>query len=479
MNFTDWYEIEENSKVLKVNKNIEKLDSYNEEKYDYIFLDGCLENANKIIKSEEPCVDFLKFYKEKLNKNGTLLIAVDNAMGVKYLVGNKSEHCNKIYDSLKKEFKQGELFTKKELDKVIEKLDFKYSRYYYPLPDYKQPNVIFTEEYLPDENNSKINYNIIYNENSLIVQDELNLLKMMIQENKFIEFTNSYIIELSNKEIDKQTKYYSFNNMRKDKYALILKMNDNYVTKIPTNNEAIDHIKKIHENSIKLKELGFNIAEEISDQKQIRSKFIKLELLDKHIVKLIDFNEKEKVYELIDDWYKYISNKLNVNEQGIIKNGFIDMVFENTFYNEEKKEYIFFDQEWYKENIQIKFLLYRAISNLYAHNPKIEKKILKTELFKKYNINENDFKQQEEDFQKEVIDEKKREFYAKQYKYIISSEELLQIIKDVKKLDVDNIELLKAIQNLNEEIKKRDKTIEDLLNKSITYKIKKMIKRIR
>ena len=35
MNFTDWYEIEENSKVLKVNKNIEKLDSYNEEKYDY------------------------------------------------------------------------------------------------------------------------------------------------------------------------------------------------------------------------------------------------------------------------------------------------------------------------------------------------------------------------------------------------------------------------------------------------------------
>lgn len=479
MNFTDWYEIEENAKVLKVDKNIENLDSYNDEKFDYIFLDGCLENANKIIKSEEPYIDFLKFFKEKLNQNGTLLIAVDNAFGVKYMVGNKSEHCNKIYDSLKKEFKQGELFTKKELDKLIENLDFKYNRYYYPLPDYKQPNAIFTDEYLPDENNSKINYNIIYNENSLIVQDELNLLKILIQENKFIEFTNSYIIELSNKEIDKKTKYYSFNNMRKDKYALILKMNDNYVTKKPANNEAIEHIKNIDKNVLKLKELGFNIAEEKSDGNQIKSEFIKLELLDKHIIKLIDLNEKEKVYHLIDDWYKYISDKLNVNEQGIIKDGFIDLVFENTFYDEEKKEYIFFDQEWYKENIQIKFILYRAISNLYAHNPNIETKILKTEIFERYDINESDFKGQEEEFQKEVIDEEKREFYSKQYKYKISSEELLQIIKDVKKLDVDNVELLKAIKDLNEEIKKRDKTIEELLNKSITYKIKKIIKRIR
>ena len=42
MNFTDWYEIEENSKVLNVDKNIENLDSYNNEKFDYIFLDGSL-----------------------------------------------------------------------------------------------------------------------------------------------------------------------------------------------------------------------------------------------------------------------------------------------------------------------------------------------------------------------------------------------------------------------------------------------------
>lgn len=468
MDFTKWYKVKENSKILILDKEKIDIKKYSMEKYDYIYLNGTLENID---------IDMLKSIKQLLNESGTLFIAVDNKNGVKYLVGNKSEHCNKIYDSIKGKFKNGKLYTKNELDKIIKELGFKYFRYYYPLPNYNNPSVIYTDNYLPSKNNSKINYNVIYDEESLIVQDEIDLLKMFTEENKFTEFTNSYIIELSNSPIDEKVKYYSFNNMRKDKYSLILKMTDEYVEKIAENEQAIEHINNINKNSKTLKDLGFNLAEE-ETQGIVKSKLIKFKQLDECIINLLEKNQIENVYQLIENWYKYIEEKLKPNEKGFVQHGFIDMVFENTFYNEQDKEYIFFDQEWYKKNIPIKFILYRAIKNLYAHNPKIENNITQTEILKHYNIKDDEYKIQEEQIQNEVIDTKKQEFYSKQYNYRFSPEEIKQIIKDVKKLDKDNVELIQEIKRLETGIVKKDEIIrqqQENLNKSLFDKVKDKI----
>lgn len=171
--------------------------------------------------------------------------------------------------------------------------------------------------------------------------------------------------------------------------------------------------------------------------------------MDELIVENI--NNKEKVYEIIDKWFKYICAKLLVDKDGFTKYGFLDMVFENTFYDEENNSYIIFDQEWYMDNIHIKYILYRAINNLYEHNPEISKKILKDEMFKRYNLDEQkeEYENREKAFQKEIIDVEKQKLYSKQYEYKISSEEIKQIIKDVKKLDKDNVELLAEVKKLD------------------------------
>ena len=126
--FTDWYKVKANANILILNKEKKEIEQYKNQKYDYIYLNGTLENSKQIINSKNPTVDLIKFFKELLNENGILFIAVDNKIGVKYLVGDKSEHCNNIYDSLKGEFCIGELFSKKELDEIIEKTGFKYKK---------------------------------------------------------------------------------------------------------------------------------------------------------------------------------------------------------------------------------------------------------------------------------------------------------------------------------------------------------------
>lgn len=459
MNFIEWYEVEKNAQVLILDKEIEEIKKYENQKYDYIYLNGTLEYA------KNP-VEFLQEVKLLLKEDGKLFIAVDNKYGVKYLVGNKSQHCEKIYDSLKSNFINGTLFSKSELKEIIKKSGFMYQRYYYPLPNYEIPNVIFTDEYLPEHSNSKINYNVLYDENSLVVQDEVTLLKIMVEQNKFAEFTNSYIIELSDKEISKDVKFYGFNNLRKNKYSLVLKMKNDYVEKYPRSKEAKQHIKNINNNSRCLKELGFEVAEETNEnEEKVKSKFIEWELLDKQIMKAIDNNEIDNAYEMIETWYEYIRERLNPNNQELVKNGFIDLVFENTFYNKETKQYIFFDQEWYEKNVPIKFILYRAINNLYSHNPQIREKIKEEDMFKKYDINSEEFIEKEKKIQKDIIDEEKKKIYSKQYEYRISPEELQQIIKDVKKLDKDNVELIGEINRLENKLLQYEKIIKEEKNK--------------
>ena len=418
--------------------NIEKLE-IESDKYDYVILLGILEYASEIIKEKNSYEKLLCYAKQSLKEDGIALLAIDNRMGVKYLVGNKSEHCEKIYDSVKNVYKTGKMFSLNEINKIIEKVGFDYRKNYYPLPNYKYPNVIYSDELIPEINDSKINYNFIYDEGSLVLQSETILLKQFIRIGNFKEYTNSYLIELSNKKINNDIKYVSYNNMRKDEYSLILKMKNEIVEKTARYPIANKHISAIKENNKKLKELGFQIAEEDIEEEIIKSKFVEKPILDSYIVKLIKQGNILEVYNIIETWYSYITEKLKIDENGNIKDGYIDLVFENTFYDENQNSFIFFDQEWYMENIPLDFILYRAIQNLYAHNKSINNYLQKEEIMNKYNLNNRpEFEELERVLQEKVVDEEKRKFYSEQYKYLISSEEIIKIISDLKKVNKDN-----------------------------------------
>lgn len=444
-----------------------------QEKFDYILMIGTLEYANIIMENKkEPEYELINYCKGRLNPEGTILIAVDNKIGVKYLVGGKSKHCEKVYDSIKNRFNYGKLFSKRELDKLIEKTEIKSKRYFYPLPNYEIPNLIISQEALVKSADSKLNYNYTYEDGSLVVQDEIKLLKQFINNDEFEEYTNSYLIELSNKEIDRKIKYISFNNMRKDKYSLILKMFDEMIEKAPKQEPAKEHILQIKQNIKILKELGFEIAEDEQNQDNcIKSKYMHFKQLDQYIVNQIENNQIDEAYELIDNWYMYIKQRLKPDENGNIEYGFLDLVFENVFYDELNKKFIVFDQEWLEKNINIDFILYRSINNLFAHHSKIEQWLNKEEIMQKYGLidKQEEYNEREINFQTEIIDEEKRKFYGEQYKYRISSEEILKIIEDIKRLDRDNVELIKEIERIKSE---EGKSIQ---KKGIFTKIKQKI----
>ena len=137
---------------------------------------------------------------------------------------------------------------------------------------------------------------------------------------------------------------------------------------------------------------------------------------------LYNNGKKEEFYKEIKNWYNHIENKLLKEENIIkrennltyIKKSFIDLVFENTFYDNGK--YDFFDQEWVLENSSIEFVLYRSLKNLKSYN-----NISETfdELLEKFGINENKekFEKIENQLQKKINNEYMLKLFSRAYTF--------------------------------------------------------------
>ena len=189
-----------NLEIIVGNFNDIKLDK----KFDYITLIGVLEYAPLYTNSENAFHDFLMQIKELLKKDGKLLIAIENQFGMKYFSGALEDHTGKPYDGITGyENKKGiRTFGKNELKDILKKAGFEYTKFYYPLPDYKLPNIIFSDKYKPDENKLKKYTPYLSEENTNVEFDEKQAYIEVIKNNQFDFFANSFFIEAAMQQFE-------------------------------------------------------------------------------------------------------------------------------------------------------------------------------------------------------------------------------------------------------------------------------------
>lgn len=437
-----------------------------EEKFDYVIL-------------YQP--NILKYIKPYVKENTIILLATDNRFGITYFAGSKVKNLN-VYETILSN--DTSIYSKYEIEEILKQEGYEKYKFYYPLPNYKMPNVIFSDEYLPNENTTKLMYNIMYEKGSIVTFDELKALKQLTKNKQFPMFANSYLIEIATKESANLSgvKFVSYNNNRKSKYQLLTKIYNDKVIKEPINDQAIDHIKNIALNTENLNKLNISVIDKISENKII-SPYIEEDTLDRIIIKNILEDKIEEAYEIIDLWYEEIKIKLSRDKKSklnsdmqleenkkykeltILKNGYIDLVFENTFYQEGR--FIFFDQEWYFAGIPLEFLLYRAIQNLYSYNMEIQKHISKSQMMQRYGIIQyiELFEKIEEYIQREIIDQKKKDLNNRSLEKLVDANYISIMqnqIEDFKENDIKQNEYIKALEEDN---RKKQEYIEMLEKK--------------
>lgn len=177
--------------------NFQNIEKKIEKKYDIITLIGVLEYAEGYIDSERPYVNFLETAGKHLKENGVVIIAIENKLGMKYWAGCKEDHICKYYESIEGYTNTAGVrtFGKAELEKIIENADFNKYKFYYPYPDYKFTQTIYSDKYLPAAG-ELINNIRNFDNNRIITFDEGKAFNSVIENNLFPEYSNSFLVVL-------------------------------------------------------------------------------------------------------------------------------------------------------------------------------------------------------------------------------------------------------------------------------------------
>ena len=506
--------------IAKRHKKIENLeiiignlqDIEFKEKFDYIILVGVFEYAPKIYKSDNPFFDLLVFLKTLLKKNGKLLIATDNKFSMRNWSATKIEEGDLGYNAVcsSKLQNSSQLLSKKAIENLICSAGFEQYKFYYPLPDYKFTNVIFTDKFLPEESNLHRNLSVFYEDEILSFNENDGYLQLINEDKELFKmYANSFFLEINkdNKE-DNNIKYVSFWNNRHKEYMLKTIIQGDRVYKYPLNEEARPHINQMKKIIDILNKSKINTVDYYEDERIVSKYQRNFNSYDKIIIeaykkdgidgvinsilvfkeKILDKIEKTTSENNVLRKYNIECNKNLIDEMTFLKYGIWDLNFQNCLVIDD--ELYMFDQEWIEEDIPIEFIIYRSILTFYELNRIIDREELYDRLnFKKYI---NIFEKLESKISSKIISKDQisifnrpvknvRGLYIQNEQYKKQIDKLEQEIVDKNEtINIKKMEILRKNEELEElRIKKfnLEKSLNDIYN-SKSWAITKLLKKI-
>lgn len=434
-------------------------------KFDYVLLTGILERACQGSRNRQDYEEYLKKVSGLLKEDGILLLAADNRLGLQYFCGARESHGGKPFEGIAHypNGTRGYSFSREELKSVIERAGFA-TRFYYPLPDYKMPQLIYSDYYLPEQNLKERLIPYYLDHNSLVAVEQ-ELYQDVVENGVFPFFANSFLVECScqaggdtQKPADgKQGNVSPISTGRPDQviyaavstdrgrsrgYATTIHKNG-IVKKAPLYPEGKENARKLYDSIEDLKKHQIPVVEHtLRPDGSLELPFVSWPTLSNYIKEIIKTDQEEFLL-ILDRIYENIlkaSSQVEASENAllektdcktrsvescgsdavqadfgpILQKAYMELIPLNCFYNPDTKEFLYFDQEFVRENYPAKYVLFRAIHYIYCFTPNAEQYYPKQKLIKKYGMEAtwDIYLQEEQHFLDEVRNHKKyRQFY--------------------------------------------------------------------
>ncbi len=221
------------------------------QKFDYVILNGVFEYAGSFTEGPDPWGSFLRYCSSFLKEDGLILIAIENRLGLKYFSGAPEDHTDNYMEGLNNypDNRSVHTFSRSEWLKLLEGCGLVCRRFYYPFPDYKFPNEIFTDDYLSADHYARNNWN--FNPGRLELFREAGMAETLCDEGVLNRFMNSFLIEAGYREADEKDSflYAKINSDRGERFRIqtcIYKEDGvRYVVKSPLTDQARQHLERM------------------------------------------------------------------------------------------------------------------------------------------------------------------------------------------------------------------------------------------
>lgn len=166
-----------------------------QKQYDYIiWLDGFVDYKT-IAPNYDSSKQLLKDLKQLLKDNGTIICAVNNPFGLRYIAGAPDDITGQYFEGITgfPNAKRETGYTRDSFIQLFEESAYMNIECYYPYPDYMFPLAIYSDDRMPQKGELLINTCNFQNDR-LLLFDEQRAFDNIIQNKMFSQFSNSYLI---------------------------------------------------------------------------------------------------------------------------------------------------------------------------------------------------------------------------------------------------------------------------------------------
>lgn len=424
-----------------------------EEKFDYVTLIGVFEYSICYINSDDPFMDMLKRAKGFLKPGGKLIIAIENKYGLKYFAGASEDHTGRTFDGLENYVNVDRVrtFSRKTLNKMLVEAGFDKNDFYYPMPDYKLPNEIYSEQHMPSFGSIR-NACVSYDRDRYELIDERLAYDSICEDGMFGDFANSFLVisEASIKDeadaVQSNVEYAKYNRLRAPEYQISTRIltdanGKRIVEKKALRKEAVAHVDRLAQNRGKL--MGFPVVPvdilscekgkavfPFVEGKSLASKVNKslgkkerfLEAIHEAVNKIYAEHEEKLVdFKATDEFVKIFKTPQAEIPSGMkslpVSN--IDSTFGN-FVEKEDGTLVCLDYEWvFDFPVPVEYLKYRTVYYYFSENRAyIERMISEEEFLREFNLDEAKirfFAWMDDGFQQYVHGENRKYIYTRNY----------------------------------------------------------------
>ncbi len=384
------------------------------ERFDYIVSVGGLEYA------KEP-VEALKGWLGLLKREGILLMAVENRYGLKYFCGAKDPHTHLSFDGVNGYLHgangRGRCLDGRELEAILAQAGALQYKLYYPVPDSRMPQMIFTDAYQEGLNAAERLADYNYGDSALLGVEH-RIFCDMIHQGALHFLANSFLVETTKEGRLSDIIYAVPTTDRGKERGMATTIRDSgIVVKRPLWPEGSAHIQKLHANTEELAACGVPVVR-MELERDSHGLFLRMPYREEkglsYAMSYLAEKEPEKFVEIFDRIYGYIlaasgmfgdlegKPARSMAEDLRLEKAYLDLAPCNCFYDEAADSLLFYDQEFVMEDCPAQFAIFRTLKYCYASAREMESYVPLRSMYERYGIG----------------DGKVREFEAKEAEFI-------------------------------------------------------------